>query len=996
MQIRLEDNKHKQMTLYTNKRVQIIKALVFSFVFLGINAFTIAQVKDRDIINGDKYFAIDDYYLANEYYEKALENKIDTIYVHYQLGECKRYFFEYQEAEMHYQIAADNAIDKFPLARHYYAGMLKVNGKYEEAIVEYDKFLKEYTKDDLYRRTSKIDKEGTVFILNELEMTVRDYGFHNLGSVVNTTESDFSPSIYNNDSILVISSARIDNRRTEIYAGLGGAYLDNYMFQKGEAWEDISGTENFSGLNTQYHDGAGTFSKDKNTFLFTRCDEIASDGKTFHCVIYVSEKVKDKWKNPVKLNTNINPKDTWNAQPSLSNNGDTLFFASKRAGGLGQTDIWYSVKNSGSDYVKGWGAAVNIGAPINTEFVDMSPQYNTDKDVLLFASEGHVGLGGLDIYAASKEGNEFKKIKNLGLPFNSNKDDFHMVLGEEVGYLSSNRDGGIGNDDVYGFNIYARQAEVADLSQIDNEFGTIAVYGKLEGVGGAKKGGVEVLVEDENLDVIAKTTTNDKGEFNIKNIELDGKEEILIELPRVHLLSDYNYRVDSLSFIATSSEVLVYSDDTLGIDVGGQIVSNDQKPVPHEEIYLLDENHNEIMRISTDEDGQFMFRNLDGMTKYYILSKEEHSVINLQIFKHEVELNTVSIDDAEKGLSSRIQTESIYFDYDASKVRKEAKNALKTISKVLKSHSHVTLELHGYTDSDGSEDYNKALGKRRADEALRYLKKQGIDESRVQIIAFGEVDPLASNETETGKQLNRRVDFYLLGGAQYVQEATVHVLEVGMTLKDVAEKYNMTLKELKELNGLTSNEVEAFTPLRVRHVEGIGISSARTFNHDAAHQVSNNASIHDRKFLTKNDAYHKNVKYWAEDDKGFALVLPNNTLYTIAQIHNVSVSRIKKWNELKSNKIYFGQILQVTQTPSVGRKEYLENHVSILPDAGVKISDYTGEVFEIDGISRYVVKEGDSFGGISERFGMSFEQLRSINQLKDYQLMSGMVLIVRK
>jgi peptidoglycan-associated lipoprotein len=147
----------------------------------------------------------------------------------------------------------------------------------------------------------------------------------------------------------------------------------------------------------------------------------------------------------------------WNSQPSISGDGNFLFFVSKRPGGLGMQDIWYSI----SDGADGWALPINLGPHINTPLVDMSPSYYGDQKVLFFSSNGHPGgHGGLDVFM-SREADSFQKITNLGQPFNSPRDDFNFILGNKKGYLTSNRGNGVGFDDIYMFEIENKK-EIVD------------------------------------------------------------------------------------------------------------------------------------------------------------------------------------------------------------------------------------------------------------------------------------------------------------------------------------------------------------------------------------------------------------------------------------------------------------------------------------------------------------------------------------------------------
>lgn len=971
---------------------------VLVLIFLSFSGWS--QTKNKNVAYADKFFKIKDYYLATEYYEKALAGGEDTDYVHYQLGECDRRFYQYEEAEKHYKSVVDKATGEYPLATYYYALMLKNNGKFKMSVIEFNSFLNQYKSDDKFRLSAQLEKEGSLYVIDELSKTLREYNFHNLGNRVNTKESDFAPTIFDHDSSIVISSARFNKKHEEVYGRLGGAFLDNYTYLKtsDSTWSKNRSMSNFNELNTPYHEGAGTFSNEKSAFYFTRCDEKGTNKHEYHCAVYVSENKNGEWQTAQKLNKNINPKDSWNAHPSLSTTGDTLFFASKREGGLGSTDIWYSI-NEGDDLAKTWGEAINIGSPINTKYIDMSPQYVRDKEVLVFSSNGHVGFGGLDVYVAS--GDRLTDVRNLGLPFNSNHDDFHMVIGDSLGYVSSNRSGGYGSDDVYSFNNYSTSAHIASLEKsTDKRYDHVDMYGKISTRGKSSLEGVDILVKNQAGRKMKSTKTDANGEFLLNDIDLQDDKQVVIDLPAVHLLSEDNYVVDSLSFTIKSSIVNVSSKDTSSVDIAGVVLDENGNPVSGAKVTLLDLEGNELMYTLTNEDGEFIFRSLDGSKEYTVRVDEGYTISNIQIDKNKDEINTKSISDANEGLASRIKAESIYFDFNSTVIRKEAENTLVDIKKVLDEYPNVTLELHGYTDDKGSSSYNILLGENRGNSALKVLVDEGIDVSRIQVKTHGESEPVASNKTFEGRQLNRRVDFYILGGAKYKKKAQVYIMKPGTTLNDVASAHNMTLAELKELNNLDSNtELKNYAPLRVKASEERDEVSSEIVGMESSQVEELKELVTKEKesnYIIKNDSYHNDVKYLKSASDGYYLVLPKNTLFTISQITKTSVKKIKSLNKLKDTHLLAGQVLQLIDNPSVSKREYLEGHRSLLTDLGIAVSQHEGEVFILDGYSRYVVKNGDTLNGISSKFGVTSEEIKSLNNLKSDELQKKMVLKLKK
>jgi outer membrane protein OmpA-like peptidoglycan-associated protein len=195
--------------------------------------------------------------------------------------------------------------------------------------------------------------------------------------------------------------------------------------------------------------GGMNISVDGRKMYFTGCNWPGGFGS---CDLYVSFKSGDKWEQPSNLGTRVNSQ-WWDSQPFISSNGKQLLFASKRAGGKGNTDIWMSVRQPGGK----WSMPINLGDSINTPGSEMAPFLHPDGMTLYFASDGHDGLGGYDLFVSRKdETGRWSKAMNLGYPVNSMKNEINMVvdLHGESAWLSSDREGGEGKTDIYFFETY--------------------------------------------------------------------------------------------------------------------------------------------------------------------------------------------------------------------------------------------------------------------------------------------------------------------------------------------------------------------------------------------------------------------------------------------------------------------------------------------------------------------------------------------------------------
>jgi len=236
-------------------------------------------------------------------------------------------------------------------------------------------------------------------------------------------------------------------------------------------------------FNTSANQGAITITIDNNHMFFTRCD-YAYVYETYYnnCDIYQCDFDGGMWTDPVKLGNNINGKDTWESQPTISSDGKILYFASARPGGEGGIDIYYSEKDEHDE----WGKACNIGKAINTKGDEKSPFIHSDSKTLYFSTNGRTGLGGFDIFYSRHTGkNEWSEPKNIGYPINTEDDDLGFIVSTDgkKAFFSSNKLNGKGGWDIYSFDLYeaARPQKVMFLKgQVFDNNGKGLTDGKVE------------------------------------------------------------------------------------------------------------------------------------------------------------------------------------------------------------------------------------------------------------------------------------------------------------------------------------------------------------------------------------------------------------------------------------------------------------------------------------------------------------------------------------
>ena len=435
-------------------RILFSVSLVVS-LFLVPN-LSIAQAKKNVAIiaKADKFYQNSEYYMAAYNYQQAAATDTASSYLTAQLAECYRYLFDYKNAEPLYRKLTLYYKEKYPVARFWYASILKDNGEFTTAINNFEFFRSETEQNpdfelELYKEKAKQEINDCKLLVEEdKKEATKTYGFKLLPQPINSASDDFAPALGENDSALVVTSSKAHANNLN-----PDGHTDVHRFIKtgDTTWQAVSHAhhDKFSGLNSHYSESSGSFTADKRKYYFTRCDEqiVLDNHREFNCAIYVSYNENGKWGTAIRLNENINAQGQWNAQPCVSPDGSLLFFVSKRPGGAGMHDIWLSTSN-GDDQ---WLPPQNLFG-VNTMYMDVSPKYDASQNVLFFSSTGMGGYGGLDIFMTKAE-DQFSKIYHLKKPFNSNRDDFFFTPGKKKGYLTSNRKGGFGNDDIYSFDI---------------------------------------------------------------------------------------------------------------------------------------------------------------------------------------------------------------------------------------------------------------------------------------------------------------------------------------------------------------------------------------------------------------------------------------------------------------------------------------------------------------------------------------------------------------
>ena len=381
-----------------------------------------------------------------------------------------------------------------------YAQSLKSLGKYEES----DQWMQRFEAakaDDA--RVAKF-KENFEYLDAIAEVSGR-YDIENLP--INTEASDFAPSLYGD--ALVFSSARTSKglrKAVAIHEWNNEPFLNLFRSIPDRSGNFIASEKLSGALNKKTHESSTAFTEDGKTVYFTRNNSengkfARDEGGLSRLKVYRASLDNGNWTDIIELP--FNGADFSVAHPALSADEKKLYFASDMPGTLGQSDIFVvDIKDDGS-----FGVPRNLGSEINTEGRETFP-FVTRDNVLYFASDGHPGLGGLDVFATKIDDLDNLYIVNVGEPVNSKQDDFSFIMAPESakGFFASNREGGLGSDDIYGFT----ETKHLNLDKVYPVEGMVKNEDAKEALGGA-----EILILNNDGATVAKTRTSDDGSFSL-------------------------------------------------------------------------------------------------------------------------------------------------------------------------------------------------------------------------------------------------------------------------------------------------------------------------------------------------------------------------------------------------------------------------------------------------------------------------------------------------
>ena len=399
---------------------------------------------ERSFKKGEKFLALGEYFDAAAQYKKAYSNtkpKDKALRGKYaaKMALCYNRINFNQKAVAAYRNAIRYHADSIDMHLAFAKALLK-DGNYKEAEQEFRMLLDSMPGNVLARNglqsaltARKLKEEGSQYIVKKMDL-------------FNSRRADYSPMFCGDQyEQLFFTSTRNEAEGDELSGITGTKNGDIFYSQKDEKGKWGKPQQITSGLNTEFDEGACCFSPDQRVMYLTQC--VSDPSYPRYATIVTSNRSDAAWSKVSKLEVTRDTLSSY-AHPAVSPDGEWLYFASDMPGGKGGFDIW-RVRLTAA----GLGGVENLGEPINTPGDEMFPTFRPNGD-LYFSSNGHPGLGGLDIFIARYDKNKKKVVlEHPGYPLNSQADDFGMTFegAHNKGFFSSNRGDGRGWDHIYSF-----------------------------------------------------------------------------------------------------------------------------------------------------------------------------------------------------------------------------------------------------------------------------------------------------------------------------------------------------------------------------------------------------------------------------------------------------------------------------------------------------------------------------------------------------------------
>ena len=681
---------------------------------------------DARVRMADRFYQQMAYARAIEEYRLAAELGAVNEHVTKRLADSYMKLGDTHKAEYWYSMVV-KFLNREPEDLYNYAQALKSNEKYVEAEEWMDRYLA-ITRHEGEPRRSNIVGFARKFNQEKDRYIVRP-------TSINTPYTDMAPTWLGRDRVVFASSRKQTTGIKRRAAINDEPFLDLYVADVTTNGDLVNARLLEGEVNSRFHEGPATASASGDVLWFTRNDLFKGRvGRSRNGItklnIYKARKEEGAWRHIEQFLYNSSESSV--GHPALSPDGSKLYFVSDMPGGYGGTDIYVCLDMGGQ-----WSEPQNLGPAINTARNELFPFVGADG-TLYFASNGHPGLGGLDIYAAQPAADGAYSVAiNMGAPVNSPADDHGLVIDPtgRSGFFTSNRPGGKGGDDIYAFVMLfpLEQRFLVTGVVIDEETESPVID-------------IEVTLQDAQGNVLATTQTDQRGEYYFA-VEKDREYRMVARMKG---------RYDGEQYLSTENiarEQIVARDIQLVPDAGiwlrGAVRRKDRLGfIPGATVSLVNLSSFQSEAVTTGASGEFRFR-LQPNEEYEVLfEKEGYFSMSEPMSTKAVRRGVIDLNEARElslepvTIGSPIAFRYIRWAEGSAQLDPVARTELDGLAERMLVNPLFKVELAVHTDTRGNTEQLQQLSQRRAQAMMDHLVSKGVPKVRLTARGYGGSQPV--------------------------------------------------------------------------------------------------------------------------------------------------------------------------------------------------------------------------------------------------------------